>query len=198
MGIMQTQEPPPSMAKALAEAAPMLAASTPGASHPPTLRDQKRLELRILQALRRIMQAVDIHSRKLAGQYKITTPQLVALLCIVDEGPITPTDIARQVHLSNSTIVGILDRLEQKGLIERQRSTTDRRLVNITATDAGHALVESAPSPLQDVFAEALRSLPELEQTAIALSLERIVELMEARHLDASPVLTHDEMKHSF
>jgi DNA-binding MarR family transcriptional regulator len=194
---MEIQDSAPSMAKTLADAAPILAATGQGAGHPPSWRDQKRLELRILQALRRIMQAVDIHSRKLSSQYKITTPQLVALLCVVDDGPITPTDIARQVHLSNSTIVGILDRLEQKGLIARERSTTDRRLVNITATEAGRELAESAPSPLQDVFADALRGLPELEQTAIALSLERIVELMEARHLDASPVLTHGEMKPS-
>lgn len=150
----------------------------------------RTLELRILRALRRIIQAVDIHSSKLASRHQITTPQLVTLLCVVEEGPLTPSDIAGSVHLSNSTVVGILDRLEAKDLVRRARSETDRRQVLVSATDKGRALAESAPSPLQDVFATALHALPELERTAIALSLERIVELMEARDIDAAPLLT--------
>lgn len=152
------------------------------------------LDLRILRALRRIIQAVDIHSRKLATQHNITTPQLVTLLWIVESGPATVSDIAKHIHLSNSTVVGILDRLEAKGLIGRERSTEDRRLVYAGATSAGEALARTAPSPLQDVFADALRKLPELEQTTIALSLERIVELMEARDIDAAPLLDSGEV----
>jgi DNA-binding MarR family transcriptional regulator len=157
----------------------------------------QRLDLRILRSLRRIIQAVDIHSRKLASQYKITGPQLVTLLCVTEQGPITTSEIGREVHLSNSTVVGILDRLESKGLVHRERSAMDRRIVMVSATESGHEVAASAPSPLQDVFAAALDQLPELEQTAIALSLERIVELMEAKDIDAAPVLELGEMKES-
>lgn len=155
----------------------------------PSASNGKELDLRILRALRRIIQAVDIHSRKLASEYKITAPQLVTLLCIVDQGPITTSEIAKEVQLSNSTVVGILDRLEAKGLVIRERGRADRRLVHVTATEAARELGENAPSPLQDVFAEALHKLPELEQTAIALSLERVVDLMKAREFDAAPML---------
>jgi DNA-binding MarR family transcriptional regulator len=155
------------------------------------------LDLRILRALRRIIQAVDIHSRKLASQHKITGPQLVTLLCVAQEGPLTTSEIGKSVHLSNSTVVGILDRLESKGLVTRARGTRDRRLVHVTATDKAQELIASAPSPLQDVFADALYRLPELEQTAIALSLERIVELMEAKDIDAAPILELGEMRRS-
>lgn len=147
------------------------------------------LDVRILRALRRIIQAVDIHSRKLAAVHNITTPQLVTLLWIVESGSSTASDIARQIHVSNSTVVGILDRLESKGLVRRERSTYDRRLVHICATEAGITLARSAPSPLQDVFANAFHELPEREQNTIALSLERIVDLMEARDIEAAPLL---------
>lgn len=147
------------------------------------------LDLRILRALRRIIQAVDVHSRKLASVHKITAPQLVTLLWVVEAGSSTASDIAKQIHLSNSTVVGILDRLEAKGLVRRERSTHDRRLVHVCATEAGIRLAETAPSPLQDVLAQALHALPELEQTAIALSLERIVDLMAARHMTDLPLL---------
>jgi len=152
------------------------------------------LDLRILRSLRRIIQAVDIHSRKLASVHKITTPQLVTLLWIVESGSSTASDIAKQIHLSNSTVVGILDRLESKGLVVRERSTDDRRLVHVRATDSGKDLARTAPSPLQDVFSGALHRLPEPEQTTIAQSLERIVDLMAARDIDAAPLLDTGEV----
>ena len=152
------------------------------------------LDLRILRSLRRIIQSVDIHSRKLATMHKITAPQLVTLLSVVEAGSSTASDIAKQIHLSNSTVVGILDRLEAKGLVRRERSTLDRRLVHVCATEAGAQLIRTAPCPLQDGLARALHALPELEQTAIALSLERIVDLMAARDLTALPLLDSGEV----
>jgi len=149
----------------------------------------ERYDLRILRSMRKIIRAVDIYSRKLKGNHDITGPQLVCLLEIAEHGPITSSAISKNVHLSASTVVGILDRLEAKELINRERDTKDRRLVHVTVTDKGRELADAAPSPLQDSLAEALRDLPELEQAAIALSLEKIVDLMEARHIDAAPIL---------
>jgi hypothetical protein len=48
-------------------------------------------------------------------------------------------------------------------------------------------LVNSVPSPLQETLARALQGLPEIEQVSIALSLEKIVALMEAQGIDAAP-----------
>jgi DNA-binding MarR family transcriptional regulator len=144
-------------------------------------------ELRILQSLRRITRALELHSRDLVASYNITGPQLVCLLAIREKGPLTPTMIAYEVHLSSSTVVGILDRLEEKGLVHRQRDRVDRRQVNVAATEKGLALANQAPSPLQETLARALNRLPELERIAIALSLERVADLMETRDLDTAP-----------
>ena len=85
--------------------------------------------------------------------------------------------------------MGILDQLQAKGLITRERSGTDRRAQVIHLTDHGKETLLRAPSPLQDKFAKALLSLSDSEQSTISLALERIVELMEAEDIDASPVL---------
>jgi len=146
-------------------------------------------DLRVLEALRRIIRAVDLHSRKLLAQYKITSPQLVCLLSVNEHEPVTPSAIARHIHLSPSTVIGILDRLEAKGLIRRERDLKDRRLVHVSITEGGKALVGSAPSPLQDTFTEAMSQRPEAEQEAIADALDRIVEMMEVGHIDAAPIL---------
>ncbi|MCC6696766.1 MAG: MarR family transcriptional regulator [Candidatus Hydrogenedentes bacterium] len=149
----------------------------------------QQIEIRLLRALRRIIRAVDIHSRKLSVHYKITTPQLLTLLCIIEDGPVAPSEIARRVQLSSSTIVGILDRLEAKGLVRRQRSTKDRRLVYLEATETGVHVGRSAPSPLQDALVEKLAKLSRADQLQIVQSVERIVDMMEAQQIDAAPIL---------
>jgi len=149
-----------------------------------------RYDLRVLRSLRAIIRSVDLYSRELAASNQITAPQLVCLLHAVHHGPVTATSIGRAVHLSASTVVGILDRLEEKGLVERHRSEEDRRQVQVRATTAGMDLARQAPSPLQQTLAKALNGLPELEQATIALALERVVTLMEAPPLDYAPILT--------
>lgn len=146
-------------------------------------------DLRVLRAIRRIIRAVDLYSKKLEGAFGLTVPQLVCLHTVIDKGPLTAAGISREVHLSPSTLVWILDRLEEKGWIVRERDAADRRQVLVSATEAGRELAVRTPSPLQDRLATALRGLPEAEQETIARSLERVVELMEARDLDASPIL---------
>jgi hypothetical protein len=62
-------------------------------------------------------------------------------------------------------------------------------VVTVTITQEGRKLAGGAPSPLQNRLTEALSVLPLPEQIAIAKSLERVVNLMEAQHIDASPIL---------
>ncbi|MHC4164053.1 MAG: MarR family winged helix-turn-helix transcriptional regulator [Planctomycetota bacterium] len=158
----------------------------PGPAEPVS---RKRFDLRVVQALRRIIRAVDLHSRKLSALHQITGPQLVCLLTIDEFAPITLSALAREVHLSPSTVLGIIDRLEVKGLVRRERDLKDRRLLQISLTGPGRDLIANAPSPLQDTLAHAMSELPADQQATIAQSLERIVELMEVRDIDAAPIL---------
>jgi DNA-binding MarR family transcriptional regulator len=145
--------------------------------------------LRVLMALRRMIRAVDIYSRKLNNEFKITVPQLICLYSIGQEDGMILSTLAKQVNLGVSTVNGIVDRLEDKGLLKRTRSEKDRRRVLLNITQQGRDVAKSAPALLQDRLAVSLRQLPDLEQAAIALSLERVVELMEAEHLETSPNL---------
>lgn len=146
-------------------------------------------ELRILQSLRRIIRAIEIHSQHLNHDYQITGPQLGCLLAIKQNGAMTPTRLARSLFLSASTVVGIVDRLEEKGLLARIRSTEDRRQVQICLTEAGDLLAARAPSPLQETLSCSLKNLPTLEQVSITLALDKLVSLMEAGEISAAPIL---------
>lgn len=144
---------------------------------------------RILRSLRHIIHGVEQYSSQLASSWKITAPQLICLMEIANYGPMNATCISRAVHLSPSTVVGIIDRLEEKGWVKRVRDIKDRRVIVVSATAAGKKLLEQAPSPLQQTLADALSNLPEQEQSMIAESLERVVVLMQAPEIDVAPIL---------
>lgn len=140
----------------------------------------------ILRSLRRIIRAMDIHSRRLRLTHEVTGPQLVCLTALVTHGPMPIKQLAEHASLSASTVVGVLDRLEGRGLVMRLRDLRDRRVVNVSATPTGVALVGQGPSPLHEGLARSLKALPDIEQATIALSLQRIVDLMETRDLAPS------------
>lgn len=137
----------------------------------------------ILRSLRRIGRALDQHSRRLTVRYQLTAPQVVCLQALRRIGPITPGALAREVSASQATVTGILDRLEARGLVRRDRDPVDRRRVVLTLTDAGRAVAEAAPSALQSAFESHLDRLPAEEQEALDAALRRVVEMMESEEL---------------
>jgi DNA-binding MarR family transcriptional regulator len=102
---------------------------------------------------------------------------------------ITPSKLADNVYLSRATITGILDRLESRGLVQRQRNSPDRRKVFVNLTARGKELTANLPTPLQDRFAERFEQLPHGKQRQIEELLCSVVEMMNAQDLKASPVV---------
>lgn len=144
----------------------------------------------VLRALRRITRAIDLHSRHLSTTYGLTGPQLVCLRVIGDHGPVSPSQLAREVALSQATITGILDRLASRGLITRSRISADRRVVSVSITENGLSLIKAAPSPLQERFLKGFSALSGEERASIRDTLNRLVQLMDGDHLEAAPVLS--------
>ena len=91
----------------------------------------------VLAAVRRIMHAADLRSRRLARETGLTAPQLAVLQAIADLGEVTTGRISADVSLSQATVTVILDRLMDRGLVERYRSPVDRRVVYSRLTKAG-------------------------------------------------------------
>ena len=147
----------------------------------------------ILRSLRRITRAIDIHSRELSARFNLTVPQLVCLRQLFLNGPTTAGNLSRLVFLSQATVTGILDRLELRGMVVRERGKEDRRRVTISLTDSGRELAETMPWPLQERFEARLSALPEKEQAIIDEVLDRVVHMMSAQDIDAWPIVGSGE-----
>lgn len=141
--------------------------------------DNEQLVDDIWSAVRRVVRAIDLQSKQLIRDHKVTGPQLVTLRKIARFGPISVTALAREVNLSQSTVTGILLRLEQQGLIKRERRDDDRRTVISTITINGGAVVKDTPTLLEDRFRRKLSEMKEWEQTQMLAALQRIASMME-------------------
>ncbi|MGD9212490.1 MAG: MarR family transcriptional regulator [Desulfobacteraceae bacterium] len=150
---------------------------------------------KMLVSLRKITQAISSHSRNLHRNYGLTGPQLVILNDIAAREPLSVTQLAHSISLSQATVTDILNRLEKKDLVERKRDMTDRRRVMIRVTPKCHKILSKTPPALQETFVERYKNLPEWEQLMILSALQRIVDLMAAGKIDAAPFLATDPLK---
>lgn len=144
----------------------------------------------VLVALRRVIRAIDLHSRKLVQTHGLTGPQALILKEVVHRRDATVGQIAQQVSLSQATVTDILNRLERRGLIQRERSHDDRRRVHIRPSDAAIQITEQAPPLLQERFSARFAELQDWEQSLLLASLQRIASMMDAEGLDAAPILS--------
>ncbi|MFT6102688.1 MAG: DNA-binding MarR family transcriptional regulator [Granulosicoccus sp.] len=143
----------------------------------------------VLVALRRVIRATDLHSKHLAKTTGLTTPQILLLQTIRDKGEVTIGEIANEMSLSQATVTSILDRLEKRELVYRERSKEDKRKVHAYLTDQAVETLKEAPIPLQEHFTQQFDDLQEWEKNMIVSSLQRVAQMMDAQHIDASPVL---------
>ncbi len=143
----------------------------------------------MLMALRRVMRAVDLHSRSLIRSHGLTTPQALILKVAAVGEPLAAGKLARQVSLSQATVTDVLNRLEARGLVRRIRSSEDRRQVLIQATPEGAELMRSSPPLLQERFADRFSALQDWEQTMLVAALQRVATMMDAADLAVAPVL---------
>lgn len=143
----------------------------------------------VLVSLRRVIRATDLHSKYLAKTIGLTAPQILLLQSIRDKGQVTIGELANEISLSQATVTTILDRLEKRQLVYRERSDQDKRKVHAHLTDKGIETLKVAPTPLQEHFVRQFGDLQNWEQTMIIASLQRVAHMMDAQHIDASPVL---------
>lgn len=151
----------------------------------------------VIIAIRRVIRAVDLHSRTLVESHGLTGPQALVLKAL-QGGSLAAGALAARVSLSQGTVTDILNRLEQRALLVRRlRDTCDRRRVLVEATSAGLALLAQSPPLLQERFVQRFRSLQDWEQSQLLASLQRIAAMMDANDIDAAPVLSSGSVRAS-
>jgi DNA-binding MarR family transcriptional regulator len=115
---------------------------------------------------------------ELFGRYDLTAQQYNALRLLRGEHPcpVRTLDLAARLVSRAPDITRLLDKLEQRGLIERDRPADNRRVVYVGITAAGLALLTQLRKPLRDCHARQLGHLPRKE-------LRELIALLRAARL---------------
>ena len=141
----------------------------------------EQVSMQIITRIRQIIQEMSKYSKYLLENYKITIPQLICLHEVYQHGPISIGALTKIIFLNNSTVTGIIDRLEKREFVRRVRISKDRRQVHIEITGQGIKFIKKAPKPLQDRFMDRLKALDEEKITLILWSLEMLVDMLGSK-----------------
>ena len=117
------------------------------------------------------------YMKKNLAQFDITPIQYGVLGCIWEFDMHNPKDIAAHLGVENSTISGILERMENKGLIRRMIDSSDRRFINIELTDVSKNIEMPVREVVTEVDKNVLEQVSEEEITMLKNMLRKITVL---------------------
>jgi len=157
-----------------------------GTQRPP----EREISDNVLVALRKIIQAIDLNSKQLFKRVGLTGPQLVILHYISAVEELSVGEVAKNVSLSQGTVTGILERMEKRGLVARQRGRQDKRQVLVRITESGKKLLQKAPPVMEESFLKKFNQLQNWEKTMILSALQRLVVMMDARGINVESMFS--------
>ena len=128
----------------------------------------------IFMSYLRLTQHMSQQFRSHFGRLNLTFPQALVLTVLGEGDPIPISTLAERTGSANSTVSGIVDRLEKLGLAKRQRSELDRRVIYVCATEKYTALRDKASTDVGGYFASLLRTMPEEDRAMIAEALQKL------------------------
>jgi DNA-binding MarR family transcriptional regulator len=149
-------------------------------------------ETDILIKIRKIVRSINLESKKIQKEHGVSIPQVLCLnyLHSSPNYQATQGDIREFLNLNASTVSGIINRLEKKGLVARLPKFGDKRVVNISLTPAGYSMINAIPSLLHEQLAEKLHTLEKTILHRIEESLDTLIALLDIQSLEASPLIT--------
>ncbi|BBL32742.1 MarR family winged helix-turn-helix transcriptional regulator [Pantoea ananatis] len=110
--------------------------------------------------------------RKLLTQMDITYPQYLVMLILWQQDSLTVSEIGERLFLDSATLTPLLKRLENAGLLNRQRSRQDERQVVVSLTDAGRSLRQQAESIPDEI--QCASDCSEDEMNSLKLQLNQL------------------------
>ncbi|SMG53703.1 MarR family winged helix-turn-helix transcriptional regulator [Paraburkholderia susongensis] len=105
----------------------------------------------------------------------ITSPQMGILLSIRLGNATTPFELSKLLGIDTGLMTRLLDKLEDKGLVERSRSVDDRRVVNLTLTKEGQAIAAQIPQIAPKVLNARLRKFTKAEFEELRRLLNKFI-----------------------
>ena len=119
-------------------------------------------------------------TKELARQVDLTGPQLTVLKMLEGVGDLSLSELSERIRAQNSTVTGIIDRMEREQLVVRARSTADRRVVHIKLTEKGARIARNITVEPIEILRGALESLSLGEMRDLLRILTKIARRVQS------------------
>jgi DNA-binding MarR family transcriptional regulator len=154
-----------------------------------------RLSQNILQSLRIIFRTIQAHARTVEKQCGLSSAQLWMMWEIYSHPGMKVSELAEALSIHTSTCSNLLDKLQGKNLVRRERTDPDQRTVRIYLTGHGERLLSEAPGPPQGTLQEGLSRLPDKYLLDLEMCLEKLVVLLRAKDEEAGMIPISEEQE---
>ena len=138
----------------------------------------------IFMSYLRVTQHMSQQFRSHFGRLDLTFPQALVLTVLGEDGPVPISALAERTGSANSTVSGIVDRLEKLELARRVRSGEDRRVIYVAVTDKYQSLRERAEANVGGYFDSVLSTMTAEDRDMVARALLRLDEALLAKERD--------------
>ena len=135
---------------------------------------------RILEAILYLYTESRRLTKELAKSVLLTGPQLTVLKMLEGLGDLSLTELSERIRAQNSTVTGIIDRMERENLVVRARSTEDRRVVKIRLTEKGSRIAREVSVEPMEIFRGALDSLSAAEMRELLKILTKVARRVQS------------------
>lgn len=132
----------------------------------------------IVEALRRIVQALRVTARTAERRHAISAAQIFVLHLLEQQGPASVNELAERSFTHQSSVSVVVARLAAAGLVARQQSAEDRRRAVVAIAPRGRSLLRRIPEPAQARLFAALARIRPAERRALANGLAVLVREM--------------------
>ena len=143
---------------------------------PPVTSEIKRDVDQVLEAIIYLYTESRRLTKELARRADLTGPQLTVVKMLEQIGDLSLSELSERIRAQNSTVTGIIDRMERENLVTRERSKEDRRVVYIRLTAKGRRLAEEIPIEPMEIFRSALESLTASEVRELVKILGKVAK----------------------
>lgn len=145
--------------------------------------------------IKQVMQSIVQQADQQLEAYDLTHAQWKPLLRLHQLGACTPAELARDLHMDAGAVTRLIDRLERKGLCSRERSSADRRVVNVALTDEGKRSADLVPGVLAEVMNGHLAGFSHAEWQLLMQFLKRMLANGETLRAAAAQADAHPNKK---
>jgi DNA-binding MarR family transcriptional regulator len=150
------------------------------------LSDHNQLAQEVLKKFRVVFGSIKKHFREIEKQSGVSGVQVWTLWEISRTPGMRVTELANALSVHQSTMSNLLDKIEEEGLIRKERTKGDQRVVRLYLTEQGHEIIKLAPKPMSGVLPDALQKLPFETLHSLSKDMDMLLTLMPAKDASAA------------